>query len=296
MAVQMHVAFSSWIRGAGVFSGGPYNCAQGSLSTATNACMTALITKPNVNKLVSETKSRAQKGEIDDYTHLTNSTVYLFHGTRDTTVRSAVMDALHKYYLDFVPATNVVYKNNLAAGHTQPSDDPINKNACSATKQPWISDCKYDGAGESLSTIYGRLNPRTENPSSSNLLEFDQTKYAPKTGISLANTGYVYIPEACANKSVVCRVHISFHGCKQMVQSVGMDYVSNTGYNKWADTNNIIVLYPQTVTSSFSPFNPNGCWDWWGYNNNSKTYDTKTGVQMVFVKNMIEQLAGVVLK
>jgi poly(3-hydroxybutyrate) depolymerase len=32
MAVQLHVAFSSFIKGAGIFAGGPYHCAQGWLS------------------------------------------------------------------------------------------------------------------------------------------------------------------------------------------------------------------------------------------------------------------------
>ena len=34
MAVQMHVANSATIRGAGVFAGGPYYCAKGSMMTA----------------------------------------------------------------------------------------------------------------------------------------------------------------------------------------------------------------------------------------------------------------------
>jgi poly(3-hydroxybutyrate) depolymerase len=30
--------------------------------------------------------------------------------------------------------------------------------------------------------------------------------------------------------------------------------------NEWADTNNIIVLYPQAVPSYGNDY---GCWDWW---------------------------------
>jgi len=39
--------------------------------------------------------------------------------------------------------------------------------------------------------------------------------------------------------------------------------------------------------------NPNGCWDWWGYNTGSaNNYDTKTGVQMVAIQKMIEWVGG----
>ena len=37
-----------------------------------------------------------------------------------------------------------------------------------------------------------------------------------------------------------------------------------TGYNEVGELNNIIILYPQAVSIIG---NPNGCWDWWGYNN-----------------------------
>ena len=36
------------------------------------------------------------------------------------------------------------------------------------------------------------------------------------------------------------------------------------GYNEWADTNGIVVLYPQLDPTEILD-NPEGCWDWWGY-------------------------------
>ena len=35
-------------------------------------------------------------------------------------------------------------------GHTHPSDDRVNTNACSATQSPYISFCDFDGAGRAL--------------------------------------------------------------------------------------------------------------------------------------------------
>ena len=87
-------------------------------------------------------------------------------------------------------------------------------------------------------------------------------------------------------------MHVTFHGCLQDYATVGFDYINNAGFNEWADTNNIIILYPQTVATIFAPENPNGCWDWWGYNNNPSTYDTKSGVQMQVIYSMIQQVSS----
>ena len=49
-------------------------------------------------------------------------------------------------------------------------------------------------------------------------------------------------------------LHIALHGCLQNVDFVGTDYVTRAGYNKWADTNNMIILYPQVNLSLLSLF------------------------------------------
>jgi poly(3-hydroxybutyrate) depolymerase len=72
---------------------------------------------------------------------------------------------------------------------------------------------------------------------------------------------------------------------------VGEEFVRYAGYNAWADTNNLIVLYPQVI-KRFSPstWNPRGCWDWWGYT--GLDYHTQSGAQIRAVKGMIDRLAG----
>ena len=71
----------------------------------------------------------------------------------------------------------------------------------------------------------------------------------------------------------------------------GTTFVRNAGYNKWADTNNIIVLYPQAIASSPLGFalNPNGCWDWWGYDDANCAI--RSGRQMAAVKAMVNRIA-----
>ena len=59
------------------------------------------------------------------------------------------------------------------------------------------------------------------------------------------------------------------------------------GYNRWAEANNVVVLYPQLTTRQF---NPEGCWDWWGYSGSD--YFVRSGPQMRAVKAMIDRIVG----
>jgi poly(3-hydroxybutyrate) depolymerase len=261
-AVQMHVAFSDFIVGAGVFAGGPYDCAEGSLTTAQLTCMQAL-TPPAATTYEGITDKRAQSGTVDPTANLASHNVFLFSGKDDTTVKPPVMDALNTYYQHYITAGKVTYVSNMAAAHTQPTDDPSLTNACTTSAPPYLSNCKYDGAGVALNAIYpGQLKPRNDGTLSGQLLAFSQAEFFG-SGISTADTGYVYVPASCAAGDR-CRLHVSFHGCLQNYASVGDAYTAHAGYNKWADTNNFVVLYPQTAKSQTSPSNPNACWDWWG--------------------------------
>ena len=120
-----------------------------------------------------------------------------------------------------------------------------------------------------------------------NLFQFDQTPFG--TGGSLNTFGYIYVPTACAN-GASCALHVNFHGCEQTTADIGNDYPNHVGLNEWAESNNIVVVYPQVVRSPLVPYNPNGCWDWWGYN--SPAYASKLGYQVSFVNNIITTLTG----
>jgi hypothetical protein len=110
----------------------------------------------------------------------------------------------------------------------------------------------------------------------------------------MAETGYVYVPGSCAAQQP-CRVHIALHGCKQNFETIQDHYIQHAGYNEWADTNRLIILYPQTIvgnpaTDPFTPLNPFGCWDWWGYTNFN--YAVKAGRQISTIKAMLDRLTG----
>lgn len=281
MAVQMHVAFSATFKkGVGVVAGGPFYCAQGSIVNATGRCMASPAGIPT-STLVSTTNNWASQGLIDPVANLQQSKVYLFSGSLDSTVKPGVMDALKTYYNSFVPAANVVYKKDIAAEHAMVTDDF--GSTCSTKASPYINDCNFDLAGAILGQIYGTLNPRNNNAlPAANFVEFNQSQFITNHGMS--PTGWAYVPAACSGGQQ-CRVHVVFHGCQQNYTLVGNKYVRNTGYNRWGDTNKIIMLYPQTSTAA-----TNSCWDWWGYD--SANYAKKSGPQMAAVKAMVDQLSN----
>ena len=281
MAVQLHVAFSSvFAKGAGVVAGGPFYCAEGSVVNATGRCMASPAGIPT-STLVGTTNTWASQGHVDPVSHLQNSKVYLFSGSVDSVVKTGVMDALKTYYNSFVPAANVVYKKDIAAEHALVTDDY--GSACSVKGSPYINDCNFDLAGAMLQHLYGPLNARSSTalPESS-FVEFKQSSFI--SGHGMASNGWAYIPQACQS-GATCRLHVALHGCKQNVSDVQQQYVRNTGFNRWAETNHIVVLYPQTSTAA-----TNSCWDWWGYD--SANYAKKTGPQMAAIKAMVDRLGS----
>jgi len=287
MAVQFHVAFSSIMKGAAVFAGGPFYCANGQLTTAETQCMYA-TTAPSVTPFVTATNSFALAGSIDDPKNLASQHVFLFGGASDYTVNPVIMDSLNTYYGTYIGKDQIKYEaRHAGAGHTMPTVSY--GGTCSITADPWIGNCGYDGAGTALAQIYGTLNAKASSLSGE-YVTLTQSKFlASPASHSVADTGYAYVPSSCKNGEA-CKVHVAFHGCKQDASGdVGDKFYKNAGYNEWADTNHIIVLYPQTTTGAVAT-NPNACWDWWGYD--SADYAKKTGPQMAMVRKMIDFLAG----
>ena len=276
MAVQYGVAFSKQVMGVGVFAGVPYYCAQNNLSIALTTCMSG---KPNSVSLENITKAAEINGYIDSTSNLNKQHVWLYSGTKDQTVKQTVMNSTYNYYTFFMPKKNIDYVDNIPSGHAFITDNF--GNSCGQTKSPFINNCDYDSAGKLLSWIYGPLNPKA-GKLTGQLRVFSQTPFISNDA-GMAQTGFLYIPKSCVNAK--CKLHVVFHGCKQNESTLGDTIPTKTQYDAWADTNNIIILYPQTSNQST---NPNGCWDWWGYTGTHYAY--KDGLQMSAINKMIKRL------
>lgn len=286
MAVQFHVAYSSIMRGVAAFAGGPFTCSQGKAVHAVTRCMRpagALDPAP----FVATTNALAAAGDVDPVAGLPGQRVFLFGGAGDTTIQPAVMDGLRDYYaaVGVAPTDLAFERRRPGTGHTMPTVD--SGGDCASSRAPFVGRCGYDGAGRALEHIYGPLAPRAAIAAGA-FVALDQRDFiAAPSAHSLADEAWAYVPKACAS-GARCRVHVAFHGCLQSASKVGDAFYRHAGYNEWADDNRIVVLYPQAIAVPGS--NPNGCWDWWGYD--SPDYAKKSAPQMRMVKAMIDRLAG----
>ncbi|MDR0563751.1 MAG: PHB depolymerase family esterase [Azoarcus sp.] len=281
MAVQFHVAHSKQVHGAGVLAGGPYYCAEGSALRAVSSCMSPgfFTPVPKPGGLRAEAEKQAAAGKIDSPENLRSSRVWLFSGGKDSVVKTSVVEAAQAFYLQWLPESSIAFERVPDAGHAMIV--PQAESACAVTASPFINHCAhFDAPGKLLAHLLGELNPKAQT-ASGELFAFDQSAFAEKEA-GMAESGWVYIPAAC--RAGDCRLHIAFHGCRQNAAALGEVWPRQAGYNEWADTNRLVVLYPQTSNAK----DANGCWDWWGYS--SSDYHTQAAPQIKAVWKMLERL------
>jgi len=311
MAQQFHVIHARHVIGAGLLAGGPYNCAggdyylslfyPGNLYAALHVCsdtsLQGIFTgPPDVARSLASTRREAAAGTIDDPTNLKTDKVWLFSGGNDETIPGAVVDSVKDYYQTFLDADAVALVRNAEAGHAMITEDF--GNACDAEGEPYINDCDFDAAEALLGHIYGpaALEPMAGRDDLKPVTAFDQTQFFDEThaSTSLHARGYVYVPERCESGGR-CRLHVAFHGCRQDQDAIGDGFYGHAGYNAVAETNDIVVLYPQTKVWSENVFtdyarNPRACWDWWGYS--GADFHRRSGKQVRAVAGMINVLVG----
>jgi len=286
MANQLHIAYSKRFSGVGIIAGGQYYCAEGEVDKATKHCMkgTSFV---NHQTAIQHAKSEFQNNRIDSLKNLRNDKVFLFSGKNDIVVSIQTMKELEKFYKYFLSSANIKTEFSHIAGHGFPTLHYGNDcTSQSYFNTPWILNCNYDAAGIILSFLYEGLHAPAE-PKSENLIAFDQNEFITNNS-SMGTTGHVYIPSACRTNK--CKIHIALHGCDQDPMSVGDKFVNYAGYNRYAEANNIIILYPAAQKNYWGdPQNPIGCFDWWGYT--GPNYHVKDSVQMKAIMGMVDRLA-----
>ncbi|RKN41104.1 PHB depolymerase family esterase [Micromonospora endolithica] len=285
MATQLHVAYSSRIRGAAIFAAGPYYCAQNVIAQALYGCGDNIY-PTNLAALQTYTRTWASYGWVDPVGNLSGRPVYVFHGRGDNTVKASVNDDLVRYYQHF--GASVQYDSGSSAGHGWVT--PYGTVGCTATASPYFNDCGTDPQGAFLRKLLGSVAAPNTGPLGGTLIRFNQNTFAVNgwaNGLSMDSNGFAYVPSSCA-AGQSCRLLVALHGCLQGAGKVGTAFVDRANLNQYADTNRLIVLYPQATTSAV---NPNGCWDWWGYLG-ATNYPIKGGAQLETIMNMVRRLDG----
>ena len=276
MATQMHLAHSRLVDGAALIAGGPYYCAENSLKKGLGPCMNG--GEIGVEALVDYAQANTA---LDPLENLADDSVWLFHGANDAVMHADTTAAAARFYEDLANI-DVVAVTDIEALHGFPTIDA--GVACDAFEAPFLNACDYDAAGELLAHLAGNLQPRAT--ATGELVEIPQPGAGDATMLPNA---LAYVPQSCAAGDA-CGVHVAFHGCQQSTSYVGDAFARLAGYNEWAESNALIVLYPQVDSSKIAPMNPMGCWDWWGYTD--ENYATRDGAQIKVVKATLDLLAG----
>ncbi|USX15437.1 poly(3-hydroxybutyrate) depolymerase [Oxalobacteraceae bacterium OTU3CAMAD1] len=326
MTVQLHLARSASFSGAGIIAGGPFRCAQTYRSREVVAaedayienslyiCMSPLIpqTAPDPRQLADMTRDTAKAGLIDDVANLADDRLYIFTGSRDEVVYSDVVAKTRKFYeMLGVKPENIAYHDNVPAGHSIITNNPEDS-ALATNQPPYINNGGFMQSHDILRHIYEGLEPPAERLAGQ-LVRFDQTEFLGTDAqwTSMSRFGYAYIPSRVLAGAVAApRVHIALHGCKQGYNYTdyvngradtanqppyGNRYIASTGYNQIAESNDIIVLYPQAEgTDNGEIQNPDGCWDWWGYSSKDakSLYYSRDAVQIKAIHAMLDRLCA----
>lgn len=281
MAGQIHIAHSATIAGAGLIAGGPYGCASGSMQQALGPCMNG--GDIDVQALAQNARDQANEQTIDALENLVGDRVWVFHGANDTIVNAAVPAAAIEFYADIAATINVTSVADIGAPHGMPT---IGRDeSCATVATPFLNACDFDAAGELLKVVANISNDRIDQPEG----ELRRVAQPGATAAAMLDEALLFVPAACADGQT-CGLHIDFHGCQQSSEFVGEAYALGAGYNEWAASNNLLVLYPQVARSRVAPLNPLGCWDWWGYT--GAAYATRAGAQISVVKSLIDTLSG----
>ena len=311
-AHQFHIAFSKLVNGAGIVAGGPYGCVENipnpfswfatvpldRMSAALVACThyfgdRYFGLRPPEPKAADSTdliETAWKRRAIDDPANLADDRVWIFHGKNDAIVPRGVAEVLKQVYEARgvrAPALHADWNGaGRAASHGLPvarftGQSTFPTRDCEQHEPPFIIQCGFEAAEALLRHLHpGSFNPPSDDPHrDGTLIAFDQSEFpeAADERASLSRVGYLYVPAACGSEA--CRLHVAFHGCKQDVGSVHDDFIRDAGYNRWAASNRIVVLYPQAAASAA---NPNRCWDFWGYS--GADYFGQSGRQMRAVK------------
>ena len=267
LSMQMHVAMSKDIKGAGMFAPYPYGCTQG-LGSLIEQCSNGTLIDLDV--LEAQAEELEDEDRIDSLENIQNSKVYVQGSASDDVIFLEASQKTAELYERF--GADIKTEFALDTGHMLPTVDAINYNGAQIVLEHLLGDLK-DG-----------VDAKAEN-----FHYIDQSDFFAD-GTSMDDIAVVYVPSTCAAGDG-CILHIHLHPCGGGIQWQGTTYFTTSGFNEVAEANNIIVLYPQVVSQS--PENPLACYDMWGYNSDSDeplNYITKEGKQIKGIWKMVKRI------
>jgi hypothetical protein len=286
MAIQIGIAHSSRIMGVGAFSPLAYDCNR--RGTAYNYLCAAVGTSEVPG--LAESMRNLSGREIDAVENLARQRIYAFAGVNDSGRWMSRAEKAVTLYKQFVPSLNIRYDDALQAGDTLPTnfDHPLSSSMawnCATFTAP-LANCGFDGAGAMLNWIYGPLNPRTDAQPDGALLAIDQGEFVARNR-GMDEVAFLYVPKTCAS-GATCRLHVFLHACAQsFYQRKDTLFADYSGHTRWAETNGIVILFPQTYADNVYE---DGCWD--TFERYDEQFDQKGGTQIEAVMAMVARITS----
>ena len=144
--VQMHVAHSAVFKGAAIYAGGVYHCAQDSVVLALAQCGGETV---NGQALYQSTLAQSEAyldqqsaaATIDAASNLQGQPVYLWSGTKDSVVNPQETVDLNAEYAHY--AARITLDSTFAAEHGWES--PAGEVPCGTAASPFMIACTRNG-------------------------------------------------------------------------------------------------------------------------------------------------------
>ena len=207
-----------------------YNC----IGAAAWAPLPALEVAEGAGASVSR-----RPGRSTPTANLAAARLWFFSGSRDRTVERPVVEAAAQFYALF-GAQNIPIHSRPAG--PRDGDGERRHGAAARAEPPFINDCDYDAAGALLAQLLGALKPAAgEGERAPGQLRPEGVRRRRRRMRSAWRTrGYAYAPRGLRERGAAgCTLH--FTAAAQSAEAVGERFVREAGYNRWADTNHLIV-------------------------------------------------------
>ena len=214
-AHQFHIAFSSMVSGACVFSGQPFHCAVSGFagdSEAWHAKMLALNgaassnndhckSNPSVvdvGSLVDYPRRHCGQNPqsvadcFDDVNYVKNSRYFLFRGMHDNSSAPGAIENVDGFLAQLI--TNP--QRSIKVVRDQPFGDllPLRSTPHAGQAEP----AGYDGPGECLKHVFDAPAMRATSSAPANWMAFNQSEFADGvSAVGFQPSGWLYVPERC---------------------------------------------------------------------------------------------------
>lgn len=298
MTTQLQLAYPETFPRAAMLAGGPYDCF--AVAGGVKGCLyDSGLSSQQMDSMVDRATRNAGNHLLGDLAQLDHGVVYVLYGTEDVVVGPKIAGSVATFYRQLkatlgsqLADLQISEDGTHDFGHTFPTylpplpiSNPRAGDNCNKSVSPYLGRCGFDGAKNILEHLYPEIKTGAEPDGAAGKLTIVPVKsFAPAGGASIGKYFYTYTPAACL-KGQPCGLLLALHGCNQNDSMIGLSFVRDVGFNRWADDYRLIVVYPQTQSTAD---NPGGCWDWWGYT--GPQFDTRNGPQIAWLNRLVTRL------